>query len=1427
MIYNEKIAVLALQETHLDQDRLDQIKACFSKNLEIINSPLPANPRASAGVAFVINKALIRPKEATVKVLSPGRAIMLKIKWLDSCSTSLINVYAPHNRNQQPEFWAETTANRCILRMPLPDFILGDFNVTEDSIDRVPVHHDIQTATEALRDVRREWNIQDTWRITHPDTRSFTYHANANNAEIQSRLDRVYTSPEIAQQVFDWQTKPSGVPTDHWLVKVKFAPRDAPFIGSGRWSWPLYLLNNEPLMNKIEQKGINITTNLANVHTEGPNRETANPQTMWESFKKEIVSLTKATMKETFHKINSRVLAIEKDLQLLYDSPEINTSEATRTNAAFLMSELEHLAKVKTKDQRNNLRADLELQGERPGGIWSAINKEKKPRNLILRLKIPNSVPAQFERCTKRMAKLARDYHESLQLNGDARATNPETRNTAIAETLESIPDTQHLPERERVQQIWEIQDDHIHRALSISKDGTAAGLDGCPNELWKALSQRFDKAKSENRLGFDIVKTLNLVFRNIQTHGLDPRTDFAAGWMCPIYKKKDPTDIRNYRPITVLNTDYKILTKVLAMQLMDQADVLIHEDQAGFIPKRSIFNHIRLAKAIINYAELTQENGAIVALDQEKAYDRIHHDYLWRTMETFHIPPTFIKTVKALYSHAHTRVAINGVLSEPFQVMRGVRQGDPLSCPLFDLAIEPLACKIRNNPEIHGLDIPCLAEKLVIKLFADDTNLYLSKHDRMDKVQEVLDNWCVASGAKFNIEKTEIIPIGSKEHRCDVLSTRKINQQDHSPLPDRIRIAQDGVAIRMLGAWIGNNAEDQTPWEPVVDEAKARLKRWNKTHPSIEGKPYIIQQVVGGLTQFLTQVQGMPARIESALEKLINDFIWDDEKGPRIALELLQHPKERGGLDILDIRARNEAIDLMWLKAYLNFSPSRQPWAAVTDLIIDTVAPKNTIGPARKNPFLQCWNVPISGPRLATLNDDIRRMLNVARDYHANLAAVKASPAISCQLPAWYHIDEKLAAIRTRAAKCLVYKHKISTVADLVNASTRVRDQDLRNTHRPSAYCTCGDCATDRSNKCINPHECALEALSKLRAISPKWNPLNPRNPPDLLSLTPTRKIRNQQARQTNRAITFDPSLTCNNNLADAFRVFINPLLLSNLPAQRGPPVGRIPSCPKITIYTDGACLNNGKMNAICGSGIWAGHNHPINKAIRVPGPAQSNQVGEIAAIILATAAVPLSQPLEIISDSRYAIDGLTTHLRSWEDRGWIGVQNAPFFQKAAYLLRRRTAPTTFLWVKGHEGNEGNEESDKLAKEGASKPIPDALDLSIPNTFNVQGAKLSELTQAIAYQGIRERKPIPVQQSSTDSINTTRDAIERYTGSRETDVSIWSSLRKAPMRPKVSQFLYKAMHDVFRTGNYWSHIPAVADRRTCTTCNETETLHQ
>ena len=111
-MHMEKITILVAQETHLDQNMLEQVQKAFKKNLKIIASEHPTNPRAKAGVAFMINKKLINPDKIISCELILGRALMLKIKWLGSCSATILNIYAPNQRNEHPNFWANVITER-------------------------------------------------------------------------------------------------------------------------------------------------------------------------------------------------------------------------------------------------------------------------------------------------------------------------------------------------------------------------------------------------------------------------------------------------------------------------------------------------------------------------------------------------------------------------------------------------------------------------------------------------------------------------------------------------------------------------------------------------------------------------------------------------------------------------------------------------------------------------------------------------------------------------------------------------------------------------------------------------------------------------------------------------------------------------------------------------------------------------------------------------------------------------------------------------------------------------------------------------------------------------------------------------------------------------------------------------------------------
>ncbi|KAG1761438.1 hypothetical protein EDD22DRAFT_980194 [Suillus occidentalis] len=240
-------------------------------------------------------------------------------------------------------------------------------------------------------------------------------------------------------------------------------------------------------------------------------------------------------------------------------------------------------------------------------------------------------------------------------------------------------------------------------------------------------------------------------------------------------------------------------------------------------------------------------------------------------------------------------------------------------------------------------------------------------------------------------------------------------------------------------------------------------------------------------------------------------------------------------------------------------------------------------------------------------------------------------------------------------------------------------------------------------------------------------------------------------------------------------------------------------------------------------GCGIWIAENHPKNKAFRIPGQKHSNQIAEITAILVAAQQIEPYIPITFITDSRYTIESLTKHLPHWEDTGWIDVANSDFIKATVYHLRKRSAQTTFIWVKGHTGQEGNERADTLAKEGADKPQPDTLDLSIPDEFNLQGTKLSVISQALAYKGIRETKNLTPRRKTSSNMDVARYAIQNITGHLETDATIWTNNRHKDLSKKTKQFLYKALHGSQKIGEYWTNVPTYEQRAKCAHCNADE----
>ena len=842
-------------------------------------------------------------------------------------------------------------------------------------------------------------------------------------------------------------------------------------------------------------------------------------------------------------------------------------------------------------------------------------------------------------------------------------------------------------------------------------------------------------------------------------------------------------------------------------------------------MPDRSIYDQVKLAKMMVHYAEATEENGLIVALDQEKAYDKISHDYLWRTMEKYNLPRSFTNTVRSLYESAETVIIINGVISAPFQVSRGVRQGDPLSCLLFNIAIEPLANLLRKNESLTGFTIPGASEKLTTTLFADDTTVFLNQSDDFDTLTGILSLWCKAAGAKFNEGKTEVIPIGTQTFRNQVIQTRKTDQLN-TPLDPGIHIAQDGEPTRILGGWIGNNIDEQAVWSKNLDKISNTFERWGLRHPTTLGKRLIVQMFAGGISQYMATVQGMPKEIEEAIQKLINHFIWDDNRAS-INLNHMREHTSRGGIKLLDIKARNEAIELMWLKKYLDLSPSRPMWAIIADILMEnSIARSKSIDKTVTiNTFLQTWSPALSAS--SKLPPDLKRMLRVGRSYQVSLSNLNTPGHIKTQMPAWYHLGstrDPRGFSQSTAAKCLKNKHLTRTVGDLVKITKRLRHVNPQDIHQDLPDCPCSRCTHDRQDGCHDPNKCCRAAQEAISRLHPKWRPFATSLNRDNLTHTPGRKKANEDARINKSEITFNPSVKLEGDINAYFRVFVDPEATCHDPALRPLQPANIQR-QITTVYIEGKHRVVNDDQERVGGGIWYGPNHPRNLSLRIEASTNTKIAGVLTATLWTIRDEPPFNDLLIKTSSKTLIDGLLKNMPRWEATGFIGIEHKNLYRAIVASLRSRGAPTSFQLVPQKKNDNGTLQALKLADQGTQKDQLDEPDLQIDPRFNLTGAQLSALTQRLAYQGICGTKASKWRRGMAQMLDITRYATLAAFDTIPSDAAIWNTTKNKTFSKQFRTFLWKAIHKTQKIGEYWLNITNYEHRSQCGKCGETENL--
>lgn len=170
--------------------------------------------------------------------------------------------------------------------MKKPDIVLGDMNVVEEAIDRMPAHPDYGPAVEALRDMKSLFRVTDGWRRHFPNDVEYSFYM--TNRPIQSRIDRIYLKKELIQYSWEWKIKCTGINTDHLMVSAKILSPRQPPIEEGRYAMPICILKDEELIARIIKIGKGYEETLAMVKTNCT--LDSNPQTAHKMFKEKVVN---------------------------------------------------------------------------------------------------------------------------------------------------------------------------------------------------------------------------------------------------------------------------------------------------------------------------------------------------------------------------------------------------------------------------------------------------------------------------------------------------------------------------------------------------------------------------------------------------------------------------------------------------------------------------------------------------------------------------------------------------------------------------------------------------------------------------------------------------------------------------------------------------------------------------------------------------------------------------------------------------------------------------------------------------------------------------------------------------------------------------------------------------------------------------------
>ena len=375
--------------------------------------------------------------------------------------------------------------------------------------------------------------------------------------------------------------------------------------------------------------------------------------------------------------------------------------------------------------------------------------------------------------------------------------------------------------------------------ALKRTNGGKAPGPDGIPYEFYKAfplLLHLLVKVALASHSGDGVPSSMLLGLISLVPKGdINTSLDFQ-------------TYFKQFRPITLLDCDSKIILLAFAMRLSTALPDIIGPEQSAFLPNRSIMDIIITVLDAQSYAEMVDSVGVLLGLDWAGAYDVLARAFLYDTCEFAGFGPRALALIKAFHTGTEASVILNGYVSRLFPIKRGVRQGDPSACCLFILAFHVLLLYQKSAPGVVPFKGPNGSSFSALG-FADDANFLhgVSSPSRIPLLQpsfRACDVWARASGSRLNLSKTFVCIFAKSLQERDIIRDALL-QECNQLLPSNFIV--EGASSRILGAFItqGPNLSDvaqlpQSSFIAIKKKVIDAIKAWRRVRLTLSGKVYV-----------------------------------------------------------------------------------------------------------------------------------------------------------------------------------------------------------------------------------------------------------------------------------------------------------------------------------------------------------------------------------------------------------------------------------------------------------------------------------------------------------------------------------------------------------------------------------------------------------